>query len=144
MKRDTYDVIIIGAGMGGLTCGAWLAHKGMKVLVVEQNLQPGGLCSSYKRNGFTFTPAASIVTGTTKKDGVFERLTKALGIDEDIEFIPLEQGYHVHLPDFDYLLYSGGEEARQKLIEQLIKLFPHEEKGIRAFFEQARDYLPAS
>ena len=134
MKRDTYDVIIIGAGMGGLTCGAWLAHKGLKVLVVEQNLQPGGLCSSYKRNGFTFTPAASIVTGATKKDGVFERLTKALGIDKDIEFIPLEQGYHVHLPDFDYLLYSGGEEARQKLIEQLIKLFPHEEKGIRAFF----------
>ena len=32
MKRETYDVIIIGAGMGGLTCGAWLAHKGMQVL----------------------------------------------------------------------------------------------------------------
>jgi prolycopene isomerase len=136
MKRDTYDVIIIGAGMGGLTCGAWLAHKGMKVLVVEQNVQPGGLCSSYKRNGFNFTPAASIVTGTTKKDGVFEHLIKALDIEKHIEFIPLAQGYHVHLPDFDYFLYSGGEEARQKLIEQLIKLFPHEEKGIRAFFDK--------
>jgi prolycopene isomerase len=136
MDSDTYDVIIIGAGMGGLTCGAWLAQKGMQVLVVEQNLQPGGLCSSYIRNGFTFTPAASIVTGTTKKDGVFERLTKALGIDKEIEFIPLEQGYHVHLPDFDYVLYSGGEGARQKLIEQLITLFPHEAKGIRAFFDK--------
>jgi len=91
MKHDIYDVIIIGAGMGGLTCGAWLAHKGMKVLVVEQNLQPGGLCSSYKRNGFTFTPAASIVTGTTKKDGIFERLIKVLNIEHDIEFLPLRK-----------------------------------------------------
>jgi len=46
--RDRYDVIIIGAGMGGLSCGAWLAYKGMKVIVLEQNVQLGGLCSSYK------------------------------------------------------------------------------------------------
>ena len=60
-RRDKYDAIIIGAGMGGLSCGAWLAHKGMKVLVVEQNIQAGGFCSSYKRNGFNFTPAASVL-----------------------------------------------------------------------------------
>jgi len=134
--RDKYDAIIIGAGMGGLSCGAWLAHKGMKVLVVEQNVQPGGLCSSYKREGFNFTPAASIITGTTKKDGVFLRLIKQLGIEKEIELIPLEQGYHVHLPDFDYYLYSGGEEARRRLIEQLLKLFPHEANGIRAYFDK--------
>jgi len=69
--QDKYDAIIIGAGMGGLSCAAWLVHKGMKVLVVGQNLQPGGFCSSYKQNGFNFTPAASIITGTTKKDGFF-------------------------------------------------------------------------
>ena len=136
MTSDNYDVIIIGAGMGGLTCGAWLAHKGKKVLVVEQNIQPGGLCSSYKRNGFNFTPAASIITGTTKKDGIFSRLIRELGIDEELEFIPLEQGYHVHLPDFDYMLFSGGEDARQRLIDQLIEIFPHEKEGIRAFFKK--------
>ena len=134
--QNRYDVIIVGAGMGGLSCGAWLAHKGMKVLVVEQNVQPGGLCSSYKREGFNFSPAASIITGTTKKDGVFLRLIKQLGIEKEIEFIPLEQGYHVHLPDFDYYLYSGGEGARQRLIEQLVKLFPHEANGIRAYFDK--------
>lgn len=133
--QDKYDVIIIGAGMGGLSCGAWLAHKGMKVLVVEQNVQPGGLCSSYKRNGFNFTPAASIITGTTKKDGIFLRLIKKLGIEKEIEFFPLEQGYHVHLPDFNYYIYSGGVEARQRFIEQIINLFPHEASGIKAFFK---------
>jgi prolycopene isomerase len=132
--KDTYDVIIIGAGMGGLSCGAWLAYKGMKVLVIEQNMQVGGLCSSYQRNGFNFTPAASIISGATKKDGFFSRLIERLGIAEDIQFIPLEQGYHVHMPDFDYYMYTGGEEARQRFIEQLIRLFPHEKGGISAFF----------
>ncbi len=136
MASGNYDVIIIGAGMGGLTCGAWLAHKGKKVLVVEQNIQAGGLCSSYKRNGFNFTPAASIITGTTKRDGVFSRLIKQLGIDEDLESIPLEQGYHVHMPDFDYMLYSGGDDARERLIERLIELFPGEKEGIRGFFKK--------
>jgi prolycopene isomerase len=136
MQTDRYDVIIIGAGMGGLTCGAWLAHKGKKVLVVEQNIQVGGLCSSYKRDGFNFSPAASIITGTTKKDGVFSRLVQQLGIDQNLECIPLEQGYHVHMPDFDYMLYSGGEEARERLIERLTELFPNEKEGIRGFFKK--------
>ncbi len=130
--KDTYDVIIIGAGMGGLSCGAWLTHMGLTVLVLEQNVQVGGCCSSYQRTGFNFTPAASIITGATKKDGVFERLTKKLGIN--IPFISLDCGYHVHLPDFDYYLYSGGEHALGQLIDQLSRIFPHEAQGIRAFF----------
>jgi phytoene dehydrogenase-like protein len=133
--QDTYDVAIIGSGMGGLSCGAWLAHMGMKVLVVEQNVQVGGLCSTYKRNGFSFSPAASIITGATKKNGVFPRLTKRLGIEDKLEFLPLEQGYHVHFPDFNYYLYSGGVEARGRLIEQIVGLFPHEADGIKAFFK---------
>lgn len=130
--NSSYDVIIIGGGMGGLTSAAWLTHMGMKVLVVEQNVQVGGCCSSYKRGEYNFTPAASIITGSTKKDGIFERLTKKLDIQ--IPFIPLDRGYHVHLPDFDYYLYSGGEHARAQLIEQLIRLFPHEAGGIKSFF----------
>ena len=99
--NDTYDVAIIGGGMGGLSCGAWLAHNGMKVVVVEQNQQVGGFCSSYKRDGFNFTLAASEVTGTTR-NGLITRLLKALSIENEINFIPLEQGYHVHFPDFNY------------------------------------------
>ena len=135
-RQDRYDAIIIGAGMGGLSCGAWLAHKGMRILVVEQNVQAGGFCSSYKRDGFNFTPAASVLTGCTKENSIFLRLTQRLGIEKEIEFIPIEHCYHVHLPDFDYYIHSGGEEARQKFIEQIIKLFPHETKGINAFFDK--------
>jgi prolycopene isomerase len=130
--KDNYDVIIIGAGMGGLTSAAWLTHMGMKVLVIEQNIQPGGCCSSYRREEYNFTPAASIITGATKKNGLFDRMISKLGID--IDFIPLDRGYHIHLPDFDYYLYSGGEHAKDQLIEELTRIFPYEAEGLKKFF----------
>ena len=40
--KDKYDAIIIGSGIGGLTCGCYLAKGGMKVLIVEQHNKPGG------------------------------------------------------------------------------------------------------
>ena len=132
--KDRYDAVIIGSGMGGLSCGAWLAKNGMKVAIIEQNQQVGGFCSSYKRGGFNFTLAASEVTGTTES-GLITRVIRALGIEKEIEFIPLEQGYHVHFPDFNYYIYSGGGTARERFMEQFIKLFPAEAGGIRRFFD---------
>jgi len=43
-----YDVVVIGAGLGGLTAGAILARAGRKVLVIERNNSVGGAASSYK------------------------------------------------------------------------------------------------
>jgi phytoene dehydrogenase-like protein len=40
-----FDVIVIGAGVGGLTCGALLAQRGLKVLVAEKNRKVGGCCT---------------------------------------------------------------------------------------------------
>ena len=49
-----YDVIIIGAGLGGLTAGAKLAKEGKKVLLVEQHNIPGGCATTFKRKDFLF------------------------------------------------------------------------------------------
>ena len=56
-NQGTYDVIVIGAGIGGLTCGALLAKNGFKTLVLEQHTVPGGYCTSFQRKGFTFDAA---------------------------------------------------------------------------------------
>ncbi|NOY64254.1 MAG: NAD(P)-binding protein, partial [Nitrospirae bacterium] len=57
-SSEEYDAIIIGAGIGGLVCGCYLAKAGMKVLICEQHHKPGGYCTSFKRKGFTFDAAA--------------------------------------------------------------------------------------
>jgi phytoene desaturase len=56
-----YDVVVIGAGLGGLSAGALLAHQGRKVLVVEQSERIGGCCSTFEKDGFHFDTGASIV-----------------------------------------------------------------------------------
>jgi len=50
--QNTYDIIVIGSGLGGLTAGAELASKGQRVLVLEQHFQVGGSATSFKRNGY--------------------------------------------------------------------------------------------
>ncbi len=69
LKKDEYDVIIIGAGIGGLTCGCYLAKAGMKVLIVEQHSKVGGCCTSFKRKGFTF----DATIGGLRENGILKK-----------------------------------------------------------------------
>lgn len=57
------NVVVIGAGIGGLTVGALLARRGYLVRVFDQALVPGGCASTFKRRGFTFDVGATQVAG---------------------------------------------------------------------------------
>jgi len=48
----TYDYIIIGAGMGGITAGLELANNHKKVLILEKNSLPGGCVTTFKKGRF--------------------------------------------------------------------------------------------
>ena len=49
-----YDVIVIGAGCGGLSVASQMAKQGRKTLLLEQSELIGGCCSTYDRNGYKF------------------------------------------------------------------------------------------
>lgn len=85
MKKK-YNVIIIGAGMGGLAAGTLLAKKGYKVLLLEQCRYAGGYCSSFKRGNFLFDSAAHVI-GSCNNGGAFRNLINSLNIN--IEMIRL-------------------------------------------------------
>ena len=51
---EHYDAVIVGAGIGGLTCGALLAKEGANVLIVERHSKPGGYVTAYERKGYSF------------------------------------------------------------------------------------------
>jgi phytoene dehydrogenase-like protein len=57
------DVLVIGAGIAGLTAAALLAKRGVKVCILEQNWLPGGCTSSYPRHGYTFEAGATTLVG---------------------------------------------------------------------------------
>lgn len=73
-------VVVIGAGIGGLTAGALLARRGYQVLVLDQAFVPGGCASTFKRRGFTFDVGATQVAGL-EPGGIHQRIFDELEID---------------------------------------------------------------
>ena len=82
-----YDVIIIGAGLGGLTAGAKLAKEGMRVLLLEQHDRPGGCASTFTRRGFTMEVGLHEMDGLHPGD-MKNRIFEDLGIFTQVEFLP--------------------------------------------------------
>ncbi|MEP0869260.1 C-3',4' desaturase CrtD [Trichocoleus desertorum AS-A10] len=73
-------VVVVGAGIGGLTTAALLAHRGYQVLVLDQALVPGGCASTFKRRGFTFDVGATQVAGL-EPGGIHHRIFSELEIE---------------------------------------------------------------
>jgi len=128
--KDRYDLVVIGAGMGGLTCGALLAKKGLSVLMVEQHVKPGGYCTSFERKGFTFDLGFDFFTGC-EQEGVVTKTINELGITNEIEFIKLDSVGRLIGSDHDIRVTSlkgSGEELK--------RLFPSESASIDAFIHE--------
>ena len=78
--RDSYDVIVIGGGLAGLTTAALSAKNGKRVLLLERNYIPGGCASSYFRNGAVFDTGATTLLGLSEGMPLHTVLDE-LGID---------------------------------------------------------------
>jgi len=90
--EDEYDVIIVGSGIGGLSCGAILSKRGYKVLVLEQHYQVGGYCSSFTRKGFIFNSGVEDVSGLWER-GPITYLLRELGLKKDDLFVKNTRRY---------------------------------------------------
>ncbi len=126
---QAYDVVIIGAGIGGLVCGCYLAKAGMKVLMVEQHHKPGGYCTSFVRNGITFDAAAHSFGGF--KFGKLGQIFDDLGIAGKVAIHKTDPSDVVVLPGRSMCFWSDVS----KTIAELQEAFPAEREGIRGFFE---------
>ncbi len=77
---DNKNVVVIGAGIAGLTSAAILSKLGFSVSVIESHKQAGGCAGTFKRKGYVFDVGATQVAGI-EKGGIHERIFKFLQID---------------------------------------------------------------
>jgi prolycopene isomerase len=136
MMAETVDVIVIGAGIGGLTAAALLQERGFSTVVFEKNSFPGGSCSSFHKGGYTFDAGASVFYGFCNEDSrgtlnLHTRIFRKLGVS--LETVPDPVQIHYHLP-------AGFEVPawfdRDRFLESLCRRFPHEKSGIRKFYDE--------
>jgi len=130
--REYYDVIVIGAGIGGLTAAALLSKAGLSVCVLEKEPHVGGYLAGFRRKHFIFDTAIHWLN-QYGPDGIVEKLFSAIGSDHpkaiEQQRIRRYKGEH-----FDYLLTNRPDDLR----DQLIRDFPDEKKGIERLFQRAR------
>ena len=75
----TRDLVIIGAGVAGLSAGVYAARSGYRVTVLEMHSAPGGLCTSWRRRGYLFDGSVAGLAGTGPSAPVY-RLWQDLGV----------------------------------------------------------------
>ena len=127
--NNKYDVAIIGAGIGGLTCGCYLAKHGLKVLIAEQHDKPGGCCTSFDRKGFRFDVGVHYL-GSLREGGILSEILKDLKLLDKIKFITNDPTDRIIIPDMTVFI----RKDRKKTKKELIAHFPKEKENIGNFF----------
>lgn len=137
-EEREFDVIIIGAGVSGLTAAALLSQSGLKVCVLERHRIIGGYLQGFQRKGFIFDTALHWLNQYGKA-GTVTKVFNYLGTDFPRP-IQMER-IHRHVGnDYQFVLTNNPEELKAKLIQD----FPHEQAGIERFFKAAKTVADVS
>ena len=131
---NQWDALVIGSGLGGLSCAAAFARQGFKVLVLEQHHKPGGYATSFKRpGGFEFD--VSLHSTTVDERGGLHNLIPGFPEITEVEFIEHPTLFRAIFPQHDIRVPNRD---LQKYIDVLIKAFPAEKDGINTLFDDMR------
>lgn len=116
-------VVVVGAGIGGLTTAALLARRGYSVVVFDQAIAPGGCASTFKRRGFTFDVGATQVAGL-EPGGIHHRIFAELEIEPPAA-TPCDPACAVYLPHETRPISVWRDPQRWQAERQ--QQFPHSE-----------------
>ncbi len=132
-RLEQYDVIVIGAGAGGLTAASLLAKLGRSVLVIERHDRPGGYMHGFSRRGWRFDSGVHAVGGCASTGPDYRRilalLVEHLGLSSKVTFLPLDPIAHVFFPGMEIALPQGMARFESAISEY----FPGQAEKLRAF-----------
>ncbi len=114
MIDSSYDTIIVGGGMAGLTATAYLARAGQNVLLIEKNKELGGLVSSFQRDGFHFDAGVRALESA----GIILPMLQDLNIRLEVVKSPVSLGIE------DQILHIETIASLEDYRNLLSKLYP--------------------
>ncbi len=127
--KERYDVVIIGAGIGGLICSNLLAKAGLSVLLVEQHYMVGGYCSTFRRRGYTFDASTHFYPLLGNPTTMTGKLLVDLGVTTRWEKMDPVDTFH--FPDGSRFDVPADLDT---YLKRLKEMFPEESSAIDRFF----------
>lgn len=123
-------MVIVGAGISGLTAGAYLLRSGHEVLILEKTSRCGGLVSSFQKEGFVLDTGPRAFGNA----GILVPMLEDLRIR-----LPLVKGL-VSTGIREEIVHFDGDDAIRGYIESLERLFPDSREDIGRIGKRVRDY----
>ena len=120
-----YDVIIVGAGLGGLSTAAFLSKSGKKVLVLEKMRQIGGYAYSFSRKKSDYEISLHSI-GDLNQQGSLYKILDEIGLFQKVEFNKHSSNYSVVAKDGEFNAIKGLKD----FVTKMELLFPESETDI--------------
>ena len=132
LTNQSFDTIVIGSGIGGLTCAGLLAKSGHKVLVLEQHYIAGGTMHTFDLKGVQHETGIHYIGNINKRAKILDLITS----------IPItwsKLGWETENEIYDEIIIGNKHykfpSGRNNIINYLIDLFPHQKEGIIKYFD---------
>ena len=126
-------VLVIGAGIAGLSAASYLQRNRFETVIFESHTLPGGLCTAWKRDGYTFDGCIHWLMGSGKTSNLHE-IWKELGAG-DLRYLEWDMYASVRLSDGDsFAVYTDPS----RLEAEMLRLGPEDGAVARALAAQVR------
>ncbi|MGJ7032652.1 phytoene desaturase family protein [Niabella hirudinis] len=130
--QSSYDVVVIGAGIGGLTAASLLSKAGLSVCVLEKEPHAGGYLAGFRRKEFRFDTAIHWLNQCAA-GGVVDMMFSILGSDYPKAVTQKKIRRYIG-NHHNYLLTCNPDELKRQWIHE----FPEDEEGVELFFRIAK------
>ncbi|MEW6400716.1 MAG: phytoene desaturase family protein [Chloroflexota bacterium] len=127
----TKSIVVIGAGIGGITAATHLAKRGLHVTVVEKNSRPGGRCDRFSREGHHFDTGPTLLVMPLLYESEFGALGTSLR--ERLDLQRVDPTYHLVFDNGSQLALTSDMKSMQ---EQLEAIQPGSFQGLLRYLQE--------